>query len=93
MILNDSMDQNLVDLLQLQNGIRLDSDISIFTSNGLITDLYKIDNARNEDAKIVMIPNGHWNASGIHNYDASVFKVPNRMNLKGIRLDAVLYVS
>lgn len=84
----------LMPLLQMQNGVRLDCDISVFTANGRIFDLYKIDNARNEDSRIMVEENGSWNASAISlGFNSAHFKIQQRKNLMNVTLDAVLYVS
>lgn len=93
LISNRSFDY-LLSQFQMQNGVRLDSDISIFTVEGRIFDLYKIDNARHVDSEIVVQENGSWNGSQISsNYDRRPYKVPTRRrNLRNVTLDAVIYV-
>lgn len=90
---NDSIDDHLLELFQMQDNVRLDSDITIFTANGFVYDLYKIDNAHNEDAKFILLKNGQWNGCDIHNWNAGVFKIPTRTNLQNISLATVTYVS
>lgn len=93
LISNSSFD-HLLGHFQVQNGVRLDSDISIFTAKGGIYDLYKIDNARHINSKVIVQENGSWNGSQISsNYDSTHCKVPTRrLNLWNVTLDAVIYV-
>lgn len=84
----------MLPVLQFQNGVRLDSDISIFTADGRIFDLYKIDNARHADARIMVDENGSWNGTGISaDFNPLHYKVPTRRNLMNVTVDAVIYVS
>lgn len=90
---NHSFEQFLLPL-QYQSGVRLDSDITIFAADGRIFDLYKIDNARHADAKIVLKDNGIWNGTSISaDYNSNHYKISKRRDLMNVRLDAVIYVS
>lgn len=93
LITNSSFEQLLLPL-QYQNGVRLDSDISIFVSDGRIFDLYKVDNARHADAKIIVKENGSWNRTSISaDFNSAHYKIPFRRDLMNVTLDTVIYVS
>lgn len=83
----------ILPLLKYQSGVRLDSDISVFSADGQIYDLYKIDNARPANARMVVQSNGFWNATKMFGFNSECYKVPNRRNLMNVTLDGVLYVS
>lgn len=93
-LISNSSFEHFLQPLQYQSGVRLDSDITIFAADGRIFDLYKIDNARHADARIMLKENGHWNKTSISaNYNSKHYKIPSRRDLMNVRLDAVIYVS
>lgn len=90
---NESSIDTFQETFKHQEGVRLDSDISIFTLTGLIYDIYKIDNVDHWQSEIIIEPNGYWNDSGIFNYQSTTIKLPLRNNLRKVQLPAVIYVS
>lgn len=93
-LITNSSFEHLLLPLQYQNGVRLDSDITIFAAGGRIFDLYKVDNARHADAKIMLIENGSWNRTSIStDYNSAHYKIPIRRDLMNVTLDTVIYVS
>lgn len=92
-LISDTPFDQLLPVLQYQNGIRLDSDITILSTNGSF-DCYKIDNARNMDALMVVERNGNWTWTTLSDdFNANLYKLSMRRNLRNITLDAVVYVS
>lgn len=92
-LISETPFEKLLPLLQYQNGVRLDSDITILSPNGSF-DCYKIENARNRDALMVIERNGQWTRSAMSDdFNGSLYKLSSRKNLRNITLDAVVYVS
>lgn len=91
---NEEFQDKWLPLFQHQIGVRLDGDMTIFCSgNGTLYDIYKIDNAKNAETRMILQPNGQWNGSHLSDFDSQVYKVKLRTNLQNIPLVAVLYVS